>query len=187
MPCCHSALQDYIGRLTHEKGDLDKRFHGMKDELIARLQNACAQRDEARGQVLELQNALGRLEQDLAARDKQLAAMQAALAGQGPAPLAPSSVVASGALPSALANGAIAATPEARRMGTPGYAKSIMDNASNFMAGGAPGECCRAMIRQQQGVHTKLRALVLQRLCLAWHRLQQRHLQSTCLRISCGI
>ncbi len=50
MPCC-CLLQDYIGRLTHEKGDLDKRFHGMKDELIARLQNACAQRDEARGQV----------------------------------------------------------------------------------------------------------------------------------------
>lgn len=34
-----------------EKADLDKRFHGMKDELIARLQNACAQRDEARAQV----------------------------------------------------------------------------------------------------------------------------------------
>jgi hypothetical protein len=34
-----------------EKADLDKRFHGMKDELIMRLQNACAQRDEARAQV----------------------------------------------------------------------------------------------------------------------------------------
>lgn len=34
-----------------EKADLDKRFHGMKDELIQRLQNACAQRDEARAQV----------------------------------------------------------------------------------------------------------------------------------------
>lgn len=34
-----------------EKADLDKRFHGMKDELITRLQNACAQRDEARAQV----------------------------------------------------------------------------------------------------------------------------------------
>jgi myosin-5 len=44
-------LQDYIQRLMAEKSDLDKRFHGMKDELITRLQNACAQRDEARAQV----------------------------------------------------------------------------------------------------------------------------------------
>jgi hypothetical protein len=34
-----------------DKADLDRRFHGMKDELITRLQNACAQRDEARAQV----------------------------------------------------------------------------------------------------------------------------------------
>jgi hypothetical protein len=43
--------QDYIQRLMAEKADLDKRFHGMKDELIQRLQNACTQRDEARAQV----------------------------------------------------------------------------------------------------------------------------------------
>ncbi len=45
------SLQDYIQRLMAEKSDIDKRFHGMKDELIQRLQNACAQRDEARAQV----------------------------------------------------------------------------------------------------------------------------------------
>jgi uncharacterized coiled-coil DUF342 family protein len=45
------CLQDYIQRLMAEKADIDKRFHGMKDELITRLQNACAQRDEARAQV----------------------------------------------------------------------------------------------------------------------------------------
>lgn len=50
-PCTCSAPQDYIQRLMAEKADLDKRFHGMKDELITRLQNACAQRDEARAQV----------------------------------------------------------------------------------------------------------------------------------------
>eukprot|EP00775_Hariotina_reticulata_P007220 gene7220-7433_t len=44
------VAQDYIQRLMAEKSDLDKRFHGMKDELITRLQNACAQRDEARAQ-----------------------------------------------------------------------------------------------------------------------------------------
>jgi hypothetical protein len=52
VSCC--ALQDYIQRLMAEKADLDKRFHGMKDELIMRLQNACAQRDEARAQVLSI-------------------------------------------------------------------------------------------------------------------------------------
>lgn len=45
------CLQDYIQRLMAEKSDLDKRFHGMKDELITRLQNACQQRDDARAQV----------------------------------------------------------------------------------------------------------------------------------------
>jgi hypothetical protein len=30
---------------------MDKRFHGMKDELIAQLQAASTHRDEARGQV----------------------------------------------------------------------------------------------------------------------------------------
>ena len=48
-PLC--VWQDYIQRLMAEKADLDKRFHGMKDELIQRLQNACTQRDEARAQV----------------------------------------------------------------------------------------------------------------------------------------
>lgn len=51
MPFCFLCSQDYIQRLMAEKADLDKRFHGMKDELITRLQNACAQRDEARAQV----------------------------------------------------------------------------------------------------------------------------------------
>lgn len=46
-----SCVQDYIQRLMAEKADIDKRFHGMKDELITRLQNACGQRDEARAQV----------------------------------------------------------------------------------------------------------------------------------------
>lgn len=46
-----TPLQDYIQRLMAEKADLDKRFHGMKDELITRLQNACTQRDEARATV----------------------------------------------------------------------------------------------------------------------------------------
>ena len=34
--------------------ELENRFHSMKDDLITRLQNACAQRDEARAQVGDL-------------------------------------------------------------------------------------------------------------------------------------
>jgi hypothetical protein len=128
-------------------------------------------------QVLELQNALGRLEQDLAARDKQLAAMQTALAGQGPAPLAPSAVAASGALPSGLGPGAApslgmgtASTPEARRMGTPGYAKGLYESASNFMGsapGGWPG------VRAGSSKRTVLHARLLQIVRMEAHSLQQ--------------
>ncbi len=44
-------LQEYIQRLLTERSEIEKKFHGMKDDLITRLQNACSQRDEARGQV----------------------------------------------------------------------------------------------------------------------------------------
>lgn len=43
--------QDYIGQQLNERSDIEKKFHAMKEDLITRLQNACAQRDEARGQV----------------------------------------------------------------------------------------------------------------------------------------
>lgn len=59
IQCVLLCLQDYIQRLMAEKADIDKRFHGMKDELITRLQNACAQRDEARAQVCLICKASG--------------------------------------------------------------------------------------------------------------------------------
>jgi hypothetical protein len=45
------SAKDYIARMQNERSDIDKRFHAMKDDLLTRLQNACAQRDEARAQV----------------------------------------------------------------------------------------------------------------------------------------
>ena len=45
------SAQEYIGRQMNERSDIEKKFHSMKDDLINRLQNACNQRDEARGQV----------------------------------------------------------------------------------------------------------------------------------------
>jgi hypothetical protein len=45
------TAQDYIQRQLAERQDIEKKFHAMKDDLITRLQNACSQRDEARGQV----------------------------------------------------------------------------------------------------------------------------------------
>ena len=46
-----SLLQEYITRQMNERSDAENKFHAMKDDLITRLQNACNQRDEARGQV----------------------------------------------------------------------------------------------------------------------------------------
>ncbi len=43
--------QEYIGQLTAERKQVDNKFHAMKTDLITRLQNACTQRDEARGRV----------------------------------------------------------------------------------------------------------------------------------------
>ncbi len=43
--------QDYIGQLMAERKQIDNKFHDMKTDLITRLQNACTQRDEARGRV----------------------------------------------------------------------------------------------------------------------------------------
>jgi hypothetical protein len=44
-------VQEYIQRQLTERSDIEKKFHAMKDDLITRLQNACAQRDDARAQV----------------------------------------------------------------------------------------------------------------------------------------
>ena len=44
-------LQECIERQKNERPDLEKKFHDVKDDLTTRLQNACNQRDEARGQV----------------------------------------------------------------------------------------------------------------------------------------
>ena len=44
-------LQECIERQKNERPDLEKKFHNVKDDLTTRLQNACNQRDEARGQV----------------------------------------------------------------------------------------------------------------------------------------
>ena len=48
---CMCCVQDYINRSMNERSDIEKKFHSMKDDLLNRLQNACNQRDEARGQV----------------------------------------------------------------------------------------------------------------------------------------
>lgn len=47
----HRPPQEYIARQQTERSDIEKKFYAMKDDLITRLQNACAQRDDARAQV----------------------------------------------------------------------------------------------------------------------------------------
>jgi hypothetical protein len=57
----------------------------MKEELITRLQNACAQRDEARAQVMELEARLHKAASDLAnSQDEARKAIEVAAAA-GPA------------------------------------------------------------------------------------------------------
>eukprot|EP00798_Chlamydomonas_sp_ICE-L_P027113 gene27113-2338_t len=75
-----ATAQEYINRQMNERSEIEKKFHGMKDDLINRLQNACNQRDEARGQVLELQNENEKLRESLGVKDRQLVIASAAAA-----------------------------------------------------------------------------------------------------------
>ncbi len=45
------SAQDYIQQQLQARQEIESRFYAMKDDLLTRLHNACAQRDEARGQV----------------------------------------------------------------------------------------------------------------------------------------
>ncbi|KXZ52497.1 hypothetical protein GPECTOR_9g541 [Gonium pectorale] len=69
--------QDYIGQLISERKHVDAKFYEMKADLITRLQNACAQRDEARGNVMTLEADLAKLHESLEAKDRELAAARA--------------------------------------------------------------------------------------------------------------
>lgn len=68
MATALKKAQDYIGQLMNERGQIDKKFHEMKSDLITRLQNACAQRDEARGRVLELEDLMSKQSEALQVR-----------------------------------------------------------------------------------------------------------------------
>ncbi|MEW5300071.1 MAG: hypothetical protein WDW36_003028 [Sanguina aurantia] len=74
------AAQEYINRMMNERSDIEKKFHSMKDDLITRLQNACGQRDEARAQVLELQNENEKVREAHSGKERLLAAANLAIA-----------------------------------------------------------------------------------------------------------
>ncbi|GLC45498.1 hypothetical protein PLESTM_001742300 [Pleodorina starrii] len=134
--------QDYIGQLISERSQIDKEFAEMKTDLTTRLQNACAQRDEARGRVLELENENTKLSESLQVKDRELAAANAAAAAV--------QVVQSAAGPAGVATAAASPGP----VGTPvtppatamqdlpkpqasapaGYARNVADNISGFFA-----------------------------------------------------
>ncbi|KAI8462592.1 MAG: hypothetical protein J3K34DRAFT_527632 [Monoraphidium minutum] len=138
------VAQDYIQRLMVEKADLDKRFNGMKDELITRLQNACAQRDEARAQVMELEarllKAVADLQQQQGDGARALAAAAAAAAGAaGAAPAAPGAPAAPAA---AAAGGGAVDLAAFARMGR---------SAMQQLAAQGPG-VARMMAEAAQGV-----------------------------------
>lgn len=126
-----SVAQEYIQRSQMEKSDLDKRFSAMKDELITRLQNACLQRDEARGQVLELEAELARMKEEIDRLKQQLlrehqfpvsAAAAAAAAATQNLPIAPVPSTPSTPIPAGIAANGL--TPGQRSLQTPGTPSS---------------------------------------------------------------
>jgi hypothetical protein len=111
----------------------------MKDELITRLQNACAQRDEARAQVMELENRLQKAAADFAHQQEETnkavaAAAAAAAAGaeaNGGAPIDVSVIGRMG-------KGASAALQQLAAQG-PGMARMMVEAANSYLQPGAPG------------------------------------------------
>ncbi|GLC49895.1 hypothetical protein PLESTB_000320400 [Pleodorina starrii] len=121
--------QVYIDQLRSERSQTDKEFREIKTDLITRLQNTCAQRDEARGRVLELENENSKLSESLQVKDRELAAAKAAAAAVR--------VVQSAAGPAGVANAAASRRPaapaantrtqdvlEKRQASAPGYARN---------------------------------------------------------------
>jgi myosin V len=142
------VAQDYIQRLMAERGDLERRLHGMKEELIARLQNACAQRDEARAQAMELEARLGKASAEVDEEKQKRAAAEEAGAAAAAAAVA-AAASASATVTAAAGGGAGGAGDKAsgvrglmQSLATqaPGYARSLIADATGgavFGAGGA--------------------------------------------------
>lgn len=159
------VAQEYIQRIMNEKADLDKRFHGMKEELITRLQNACAQRDEARGQVLELQAEMQRVQESLTQQQQKLQERERMMAstptpGTMPGPLpaayhtpppgavtpnpsvspAPTSSVMNGTEPVSFANLKRQASTlyHMAAAAAPGYARVLVDSVNTYSSPAGP-------------------------------------------------
>ncbi|EFJ44389.1 type XI myosin heavy chain MyoA [Volvox carteri f. nagariensis] len=140
MATALKKAQDYIGQLMSERSQIDKKFHEMKSDLITRLQNACAQRDEARGRVLELENEMSKLSEALQAKDKELAAASAAAvavqtlqSAVGP-PAAGAASPSPAGTPVAPAASAMQHMFQKLQATAPGYARNVADNISGLFA-----------------------------------------------------
>ncbi|GFH24351.1 uncharacterized protein HaLaN_22129 [Haematococcus lacustris] len=139
-----TTAQEYIQRQLTERSDIERKFHAMKDDLITRLQNACAQRDDARAQVLELQNELEKQKESLLAKDRALAIAAASTALAPPQHLgSPTHQAPQPGLSTPLANGSAGPGDRVSPLVTsmqraPGYAKAMYDSMANSL-GLAPG------------------------------------------------
>ncbi|PNH01632.1 hypothetical protein TSOC_012467, partial [Tetrabaena socialis] len=80
MAIALKKAQDCIGQLMSERSQIDKKFHEMKSDLITRLQNACSQRDEARGRVRELETEMSKTAESLQSKDREVPTAAAAAA-----------------------------------------------------------------------------------------------------------
>ncbi|GLC49894.1 hypothetical protein PLESTB_000320300 [Pleodorina starrii] len=136
MATALKKAQDDIGQLMSERSQIDKKFHEMKTDLITRLQNACAQRDEARGRVLELENENTKLTESLQVKGRELAAANAAAAAvQVPASVA-TAAASPGPVGTPVAHPATAMQNMFQKLqaSAPGYARNVADNISGLFA-----------------------------------------------------
>ncbi|KAG2451764.1 hypothetical protein HYH02_003543 [Chlamydomonas schloesseri] len=147
MATALKKAQDYIGQLMNERGQIDKKFHEMKTDLITRLQNACAQRDEARGRVLELEDQMSKQGEALQAKDREIAAATAAASAAAAVQAVQSAAAAASPGPAAAAGVHVPATSAASTMqsmlqklqaNAPGVARNMADNISGLFKEGMP-------------------------------------------------
>lgn len=133
-----ASAQEYINRMLNERSDIEKKFHAMKEDLLTRLQNACTQRDDARGQVLELQAEMEKLREAVLLKDRQLQVASATAAAAAMIPV--QTVSAAPATPQSAGGpaGAAAGSPlNAISQKGSGYARALSEGIGMLGFGGA--------------------------------------------------
>ncbi|GLI63183.1 hypothetical protein VaNZ11_005953 [Volvox africanus] len=137
MQAALKKSEEYINQLMIERSQIDRKFHDMKSDLVTRLTNACAQRDEARARVLELENEVAKLLETIQVKDKELAAASAAAVAVQTVQTAAGPVGGMGSpgpvgTPIAPAASAVQNMFQKLQATAPGYARNVADNITGL-------------------------------------------------------